>query len=536
MILVAIQNAGDIPLAKALVCAIGAHTEVCLVFAGERLLRSYGSATCFHTTDWAGCMLHAATFDLLVTFAGASGVSGDDVLALLTCFNDLGVATVDIQRGLFEFGTADVARKWRKGDEEAPWGAIGGTGSTSTSIRWDGQAGVGYLKSIIPQERLAISPGFVLIATGTHSAVYSDKDRFVFAIALCRLVQENADTTFVWCPDPAERGVPGAKQVQEMLEGYGFSNLRIERDHGAHTLAPLCRVAVTTLSTAMLDLQNAEKPALVFTPAHLASLLSNVQAQTFVNATDLLERWCELKTQESSFRISTGIPPLNRQKLLVCLDAARATTKVRENWQTIAAKAALAYNEARVHAAVLMELQNAVSELRRSVEETAISEAGLARRLSTIERAALGAVARLKHEEVRLQRIEDLIRKGARRTEEGVAKRTDWILRELRKLAGTPEPAPNRPKGAPKKSAAPSKRRPQSTRPPSRDATPIAAMPEESESTVEPPTAGSAPSSGVPTAADPGNASQRAGSLLALGRGLLRAGAAVGKGSGLKRS
>src|SRR5690606_26092892 len=56
------------------------------------------------------------------------------------------------------------------------------------------------------------------------------------------------------------------------------------------------------------------------------------------------------------------------------------------------------------------------------------------RRFPAVELAGAGSIARLKHLETRLARVEALISNNARRIESSVAKRTDWLSAKVGKV------------------------------------------------------------------------------------------------------
>lgn len=317
MILVSVQNAGDVQLARALIQAFGKRFEWFLLFSGPELKQRMGEVEYKYGFDAPFCMLNAANFQLVVSFAGLLHPGLMRNVLLLSFFNEIGVATLEIQHGLFQYGINNVDMAPQVGADIGRGDQLGiNIGYAARDVvPWAGPEGIGYPKSILTPRPCSRRNGFVLITSNNHWQVYKGPDRQQFGMAVTKLVESRPDLEFVWKPHHGEFLTHETKQVLDTIQQLKLPNLQIESAGDAEDLIPSCAFGVSTVSTTLLDYQMQSKPVLVYDRDPVRHLIARMQVKTFQGAPDLLEKVGLLPTDPERHLIHTGVEPFVPERL-----------------------------------------------------------------------------------------------------------------------------------------------------------------------------------------------------------------------------
>ncbi len=329
MILVLVQQTGDIQLARALLHALGRRYEWFLLFGKLELKRLMGDVDCHHGFDPAFCLLNPQHFELVVSFSGMRHPRMTMNLTLLSFFNQIGVPTLEIQHGLFQYGINNtdpglqVGGRVERGDQ---LGLSVGYGAKHV-VPWGGDHGIGYLKSNLPARSSEWRRDYGLITTNSNWHLYAGKQRYQLALAILKLASSLPKQRFVWKPHSAEHGQADAKQAITMVERYELPNLSIDRSTPAEELILRCSFGITTVSTTLLDYERCQKPAIVFTCPEVQHLVERLQVRTFSSGSELPRIVSELVASPHDYLVHTGIGPLDIERLARHFEIALSSRK-----------------------------------------------------------------------------------------------------------------------------------------------------------------------------------------------------------------
>jgi hypothetical protein len=371
MILVIVQQARDVQLARAVVGAVGADFEFFLLFASRELQREFGEARCKGGVDAGVCLLNPANFQLVVSFSGRREPRLAGSLLLLAFFREVGVATLEIQHALFQPGIND----------ESPDGLELGYAAQSV-LGWGGEHGIGYLKSELRFEaRSTWGTGFVLVTADGDSHAYSSKQHYQFAIALLKLAASQPQQLFVW-PIHPEDARSEARSARSMVQEYRLSNLVFERSVPAEALVEACSAGISTLTTALVEYQLRQKPVLLYACDSARTSARRLQAQTFANTTELETRFAELRAAPERYQVDTGLGRLDASRLEARLREACGGSALLPGWLPVALR--------------YLPAVQAASNSDASIEAQALSEQlqGVIERIGVLQRSTLAYKAK----------------------------------------------------------------------------------------------------------------------------------------------
>ncbi len=370
MLLVLVQQTGDVALARALDRVIGDELPLFLLFARSDLKERYGSVRHKHGFDAAMCMLNPTNFDAVVSFAAPCDPRLMQNLFVVSYFDEIGIPTIEIQHGLFQYGinNVDVGLQVGSSPERGDQMGIHIEYAAKKVLRWGGEDGIGYLKSELAVEAPANLRGeFVLVTTNQNWHVYSDKHRYQLAIAIVRLAMSRPDLRFVWKPHHAENGTPEAKRVLTTVQEYELPNIEFEHSVPAEALIPSCKAAITTVSTTLIDYQTHRTPTAVFACEPVAHLVEQLRCVSFSNAIELQHAWAALERSPQDALVETGVGPVRRERLVSELRDAIATRRLRPDWLRVALQYQSYIRQPRSAHREMRRIEDSISEVKKRV-------------------------------------------------------------------------------------------------------------------------------------------------------------------------
>lgn len=378
MILVSVRTESEVSLAAALAEALQDSFEFFVLFANEELEQAFGSEFRHRGSDAGLCALNPHNFQLLIVFSGARTSADLPNLLWIEFFRELGLSTLEIQHRFLQC------------DEPLPFNVAH---ASQTFLRWEGDGGIGYLKSVLaPPSAASWRRDFVLVLSSDR---LSEQDRYQFAIAVLKLAADTSDLQFVWNLHPAERRSAAVGPVISMVEDYRLANLSIERAENAEALVPHCLFGISCPSTALLDFHRYEKPVLVYRGPNSRSLPERVRASTFSSALELAHGFQRLRSVPAEHRLSLEMRDLDRGRLKAAVSAAAKASALRQDWESAALRfAARTQAPAAVVDAPNVEVERLSKEVSRLAERITVLQrstlAYKAKKLATRLRKAQG--------------------------------------------------------------------------------------------------------------------------------------------------
>jgi hypothetical protein len=367
MILVIVRQADDVELARALVEAVDHDFSVYLLFALEELRDRYGEPRCPHGVDSLACMLNPQHFSLVISFWGARDPNPASNAALLSFFNEVGVPTLEVQHAWLQNSIIDPVGLSREGlGATSP--ALPRGYAAQRYLSWEGDDGIGYLKSELKRERYSFQrEDLILVSSELESPAYGDKQRYQFAIAVLKLAAERPELQFVWPVRPIELGHAEAKLVLGMVDEYALSNLLLDRNETFEAWLPRCRLGISTASTALLEYELAGKPVIVHLGADVELARARFAAQGFHNYFDLTRAFRRALEAPAEFLIEVGIGRLNRERLREKIGQALRTDELAPNWLPTALRYIAFMREGRTARIEIGKVAGAVVGLDRKL-------------------------------------------------------------------------------------------------------------------------------------------------------------------------
>jgi hypothetical protein len=368
VILVSIQQAHDVRLAKALLRALGDCFEFFLLFGSEALKREFGQPPSRYGVDALVCLLNAHNFELAVSFSGACDTRSLENVLLLSFFNEVGIATLEIQHELFQQGLEGQALGARAAAHSDAEHGLRLAYAANSLLEWSGDDGIGYLASELPVEPLSLRGPFVLI---TSHRDHPARARYQLAIAMLELAAKHPELQFVWRPDHGEGEDPQASAALSMLDDYAVSNLRVERRLPTESLIAACQVGITTVTSRLVDFQLHDKAVLVHVSERDASLAEMLCIPTFARAAELPAAFGQLLASPELHRVDTGVGRLDVGRLEARLRTAVGSTVLAAAWLPVALRYLPEFRTLRNRGSDL-DLQQLSEELARAIERIGV--------------------------------------------------------------------------------------------------------------------------------------------------------------------
>jgi hypothetical protein len=392
MILVIVRQAEDVELARALVEAIGDDFSVYLLFAVEELRDRFGELRCPHGVDSLACLLNPQHFSLVISFWGARDPSPASNAPLLSFFNEVGVPTLEIQHAWLQDSVVDPVGL----SSDSAGAALPRGYAAQRYLSWEGEDGIGYLKSELKRERYSFRrDDLIVVSSELEAPAYGDKQRYQFAIAVLKLAAERPELQFVWPVRPAELGHAEAKLALAMVEEHALPNLLLDRTENLEAWLPRCRLGISTASTALLEYELAEKPVIVHLGADVELARARFGAQGFHNYFDLahvFRRACEAPAE---FLIEVGVGRLNRERLREKIAQALRTDELAPNWLPTALRYIAYMREGRSARIEIGKVAGAVTGLDRKLANIDGQFSALEKSISAIEASLVGVAKEL---------------------------------------------------------------------------------------------------------------------------------------------
>ncbi|MFT3928188.1 MAG: hypothetical protein QM778_37010 [Myxococcales bacterium] len=365
MILVSVRREEEVSLAACFIDAVA--PQACFVlFADELLAKRHAGKFPIAGHDAALCALNPNNFALLVVFSGARRPENLDNLELLELFREIGLSTLEIQHRFLQF--------------DEPHAFAIGHGARQL-LRWEGDDGIGYLKSACRPAQTPGRTGFVLV---TSSDRVPERDRHQFAIAVLKLAAHQPDLHFVFRPHPGELRRDDAESALALLEDYRLRNVSFERELPAEALVPQCAFGVSCVSTTLLDLQRHHKPTLVYRGEHAPTLASRPAYKSFFNAFDLASSFVDMRRAPDAYLLPFEVSELKLARLQLLVRTEMAASALRPDWQGHALRAASRLEARKIAAPTLdPEVERVSKELSR-----------LAERITVLQRSTLAYKAK----------------------------------------------------------------------------------------------------------------------------------------------
>ncbi len=233
-------------------------------------------------------------------------------------------------------------------------------------IGWAGADGVGYLKSVLKNRAGSfVRDDLVLITSGLERDVYTNKERYQFAIAVLKLAQSQPDYHFVWRPRPEELSHVDAASVIDFVEEYGATNLHVEKAESIRELVQRCHVGVVMPSSSLLEFEAGAKPVLVYQCPRSEGIVSPLCG--FRNAFDLVDRWPQLLADPASFRVAVGMSPLDPARLRERVEGGLRGWEPPSHWFSLALQCIALLRDGQATRGELEKLSSAVAQVSRRV-------------------------------------------------------------------------------------------------------------------------------------------------------------------------
>jgi hypothetical protein len=417
MILVIVRQADDVELARALVEALDDDFSVYLLFALEELRDRYGELRCPHGVDSLACMLNPQHFSLVISFWGARDPSPASNTLLLSFFNEVGVPTLEIQHAWLQESiidpvglSADCA-----GSTSSP--ALARGYAAQRYLSWEGEDGIGYLKSELKRERYSFQrEDLILVSSELESPAYGDKQRYQFAIAVLKLAAERPELQFVWPVRPLELAHAEAKLVLGMVDEHALPNLVLDRSETFEAWLPRCRLGISTASTALLEYELAGKSVIVHLGADLELARARFAAQGFHNYFDLARAFRRALEAPAEFLIEVGVGRLKRECLREKIGQALRTGELAPNWLPTALRYIAYMREGRTArieigkvAGAVVGLDRKLANLERKLANTDGQFGALEKSIAAIDASLTGVAKELPGLRLRLTGIADRV-------------------------------------------------------------------------------------------------------------------------------
>ncbi|MHA1539978.1 MAG: hypothetical protein ACTSXQ_05850 [Alphaproteobacteria bacterium] len=329
MICIFINNLNQIHMTRALTSALDEPHQYYLHFSSERLLKLYGNIPYKHGTDIKYVFMNGQHFKGLITFAVATHYNNIPALLLTSYFNEIGVITIEIQHGLFQYGIDGLTHQTQRCGFDTQAGGFGLPPKYPAKhlIKWGGKEGIGYLKS--EQDFTDFKPlpakNYTLITSNIHWHLYTAEERTNFLLAIQTLIKENPDRFFIWKPhDMEHQHIKDANIKSDNL-------LIINRKDGIHypaeRLVRSCEIGISNLSTTLIDYDHQDKSVLVFRAKNGTEMLKRITCETFENEKELTEKFNALLKDKKRGKVDTKIPPLKKTTLKTKINTYLAETE-----------------------------------------------------------------------------------------------------------------------------------------------------------------------------------------------------------------
>lgn len=251
-----------------------------------------------YTTDLEFFLFNIPSLDVALTFGALPHRSHTRVLLAVSLLRELGIPTIDIQHGLFQWGINFHEDSLKQGFGQDAGISLPIRTTADVQLTWNGTNAIGY-----PRFRSAAVPSseqdeFILIATNSNWHIYTQEDRCLLSTTFRQLFDDMYQTRFVWKPHPAEfsrANTSLAALIDEIRNSPNkFRNVRLVPGGGARSsplteLVGRCRAGIATLGTAVIDFEMNQRPCCVFdSPATRSFARSMPSADSFERYESLL--------------------------------------------------------------------------------------------------------------------------------------------------------------------------------------------------------------------------------------------------------
>jgi hypothetical protein len=383
-VLLILKHLDDVEPARAVVAALP-ERKFALLFANEDLRTRFGETRHTTSTDQFEYVLNVERIALAVCFAGARELSATSNFLLLSYFDELGIATLELQR--------DLLRDPVAAERES---------TARHYLGWSGSGGTGYLKlPAEPPETPLVRDDVVLVSSQLATSTYSEEQRYQFTFALLRLAREYPQLCFLWRASAAEEQSAEAKLVLAMLGSTAPSNVWLEDVEPVHAVLARSTAVITMAQTALLDYAAARKPAIVYVNDEADAQLSELSLMRFKTPDELLAAFGALRAEPANFVIDSRVPSFSPEALRARIERVEAERSLKTERREPMLRYLAYMQDARARADVgrlspqlnaldkrLAELEKPISVLREQAESLKLRERKGGKRPLTVTQKA----------------------------------------------------------------------------------------------------------------------------------------------------
>ncbi|MEW4400058.1 hypothetical protein AB1J06_15340 [Agrobacterium tumefaciens] len=237
-------------------------------------------------TDRQTAIAHFGTIDAVITTFAVPHRAHTPHLRFVALAYELGIPVFELQHGLFQLGISS--------SEASPFVGSGISGAlnglpvpnmTDRKLRWSGEGAIGYppfAESVYEDSsRLRCAGDHTLILTNLHWNILSEEDVGHICDMIVKAVVSLPEISFMMVPHPSELDKPHLKRLRARLQSANAQNIRIIRPDSADEMSDLIkssRMALSTVSTVLLDLEMYEVPTLIMAGRRQHRLIESFQS------------------------------------------------------------------------------------------------------------------------------------------------------------------------------------------------------------------------------------------------------------------